>query len=150
MLFTDCQKKISFKSYAQLKLWILVAILIDFRQKLRFSQTVSGATILSTILLFFWSTQGNIDVCAGEGNFKQTEVNISRIWPEKQLISRLVPALWEILKLLNRFVNVNGLITIMTLFVVTSATKRPVTWLLLSNHWLTSPWAICTAGTNDI
>ena len=72
----------------------------------------------------------------------------ARIWPEKQLISRLVPALWETLKLLNRFVNVDDLITVLTSFAVTSATKRPVTWLLSPNHWLTSPRAIRTAGTN--
>ena len=73
----------------------------------------------------------------------------SRIWPEKQLISRLVPALWETLKLLNRYVNFVDLITVMTSFAVNSATKWPVTWLLSPNHWLTSPRAIRTAGTND-
>ena len=61
------------------------------------------------------------------------------IWPEKQLISRLVPALWETLELLNGFVNYDGLITVMTSVAVTSATNWPVTWLLLSNHQLMSP-----------
>ena len=71
----------------------------------------------------------------------------SRIWPEKQLINRLVPALWEALKLLNQYVNFDGLNTVMMLFTVILATKRPVTWLLLSHHWLASPLAFRTAGT---
>ena len=62
-----------------------------------------------------------------EGNFKQTEVNISPNLTRKQLISRLVHALSETLKLLNGFVNFDGPITVMTSFAVTSATKRPVT-----------------------
>ena len=36
----------------------------------------------------------------------------------------------------------------MTSFAVNAATKWPATWLLSSNHWLTSPRALRTAGTN--
>ena len=56
MLFTECQKKILFKSYARLKFPILVAILIDFGQKLRFF----NISLKSYLVSQFWSKLAEI------------------------------------------------------------------------------------------
>ena len=77
----------------------------------------TGISLLSAVIL-------------STGQFRKTLSKLRsiffRIKPEKQLISRLVPALWVYLKLHNRFVNFYRIITV-------------ITWLLLSNHQLTSP-----------
>ena len=56
MLFTECQKRNSFKSYARLKFWILVAVLIDFGQKLRFFDILLKSYQVSQ----FWSKLAEI------------------------------------------------------------------------------------------
>ena len=69
MLFTECQKKISFKSYAPLKFQILVAILINFGQKLRFFDI----SLKSYLVSQFWSKLAGIWTRSSLDNFAESQ-----------------------------------------------------------------------------
>ena len=69
MLFTECQNKFSFKSYARLKFCILVAILINFGQKLRFLDISLKLYLVSP----FWSKLAEIWTRSSLNNFEENQ-----------------------------------------------------------------------------
>ena len=69
MLSTEYQKKISFKSYAWVKLWISVAILINLGQNLRFFNISLKLYLVSQ----FWSKLADIWTRSSLDNYEQNQ-----------------------------------------------------------------------------
>ena len=96
----------------------------------RIQQTTNTVILFYLIINCFSGQFGEIltKVCkictsAARAILSKLRSIFSQIWPEKRLISRLVPALWETLNLLNLYVNFVDLIAVMTSFAVTSTAK---------------------------